>query len=200
MEIDILAEAKQFAEDLTKVHPSEEWGLFKPKNEFEVIEFYKKSESYLVANAYHRIPKIQLACFSGRCLDFGGGAGNVSVFLAQRGVEVDYIDINKIQQNFIKKLAEKYLLNINVVEEPSGLYDGLVMRDVVEHLVDYRKELAFLFKFLKPGAFIFSKPEFDEKQQKGQMNIHFNDHYGYEGFMRKYAEPVVGHKNLWQKS
>ena len=170
---ELVREVKEYlGSEFRTGHPQKEY-----KRGEDYIEFYIKSEFYLIANAQHDVPK-EIEQVKGKVLDFGGGSGHVSIKLAENNCFVDYIDINKRQQGFVKWIAKKYKLNINVIEEPKKEYDWIILRDVIEHLIDYPTTLKKLFKHLKKDGKIYAKPEWCSNV------LHFKDENNFPVFMR----------------
>jgi len=186
--IDIKTEVREYLGSMYEAfnkygHSSGEFAVFNPQNPRELELFYKTSRHYIIDNARHEVPH-EIKGWKGRVLDFGGGAGNVAVALLENGCEVDYIDINFLQQDFMRWLKKKHKLdNLHIVEEPTGEYQYMVMRDVVEHLHDYRVVLSKLFKFLKTGGKLFVKPEFSSNSSGDGMAIHFHDKANFGKFL-----------------
>lgn len=174
-----------------------EFARFNPQTKRELDMFYKFSTTLLRENVKHPVPE-EIEDWGGWVLDFGGGAGNVSVYFAQRGQPVDYIDPNYVQQEFMKWLKDKYgLETLNVVDVANGKYDCIVLRDVVEHIEDYPSALKPLFDLLVLGGLVYSKPEFSTPRKPGQY-FHFHDRYGYEDFMASCGLEQI-EKYVWRK-
>lgn len=171
-----------------------------PKDNQELLDFYKTSRGYLTANAQHVCPPELLEWKKGRVLDFGGGAGTHSFPIAMNGLFVDYCDISTLQQAFIKWLAQKYSIesNLKVVSEPIGEYDYIIMADVIEHLADYRPIMKEVLSHLKLGGLAFLKPQFDEVAN-GEMRIHFGDEYGFEAFVKSLGMEKIENGLIWRK-
>ena len=180
-EINILGEVREFLGN-EKFHEflkgdnnfKSEFIRAKPKDEQELLDFYRESKGYLIANAQHHFPEELKEWAPGRLLDFGGGAGTHSFPMAMLGHQVDYCDIGVIQQEFMRWLANKYNIVplLNVVSGPIGEYDYLVLADVIEHLADYRPVMKKLIEHLRVGGLAYLKPQFDEQKQDG-MRIHW---------------------------
>jgi len=199
--IDLKKEVGEYVGDCPAfdIEVQKDFDRFNPADKKELDLFYKFTTSYLKANVKHEVPK-EIEVFDGRVLDFGAGAGNVSVFLAESGVDVEYLDINYPQMDFLRWLKKKHHLpKLNIVFYPSGKYDYMVLRDIVEHLEDYPVELISLFKHLRKNGSIFIKPEFASGQRSdGKQYVHFTDKYDFNWFMRDQGF-VKQSEHVWKK-
>jgi len=134
--------------------------------------FYLSSKSYLFANAVH-FPDASFAerfvlpfvPRGGTVLDFGGGAGGLTLMLAAQGLNSWYADVNSLQRDFIRFRVRKHDLEREVKvldwwdELPAALLDGIVAVDVLEHLPDARTEVERLLAALRPtGVLIENSP------------------------------------------
>ena len=183
----LVGEVKEyFGEELNekiKENYSSEFSRVAPKTEEELLEFYRTSKGYLWANAQHCFPGDLTIWSQGRVLDFGAGAGVHSYYLTKLGHDVDFLDINIPQQEFANWLIKtREIKNMRVVQEPEGMYDYLVMADVIEHLADYKKVMIELLPHLKVGGQAYLKPQFSGKVEEG-MHIHFGDKFGFDALM-----------------
>jgi len=186
----LVAEVKEyFGDDLhAKIQDnySSEFHKAKPKTPEELLEFYRTSKGYLFANAQHCFPGELIGWDKkGRVLDFGAGAGVHSYHLAKLGHDVEFLDINVPQQVFAEWLIKtREIENMKVVQKPEGMYDYMVLADVIEHLEDYKSVMVELIPHLKIGGEAYLKPQFDERVKDG-MHIHFADKFGFDGLMRQ---------------
>lgn len=73
-------------------------------------------------------------------LDYGGGSGFISMFLAKKGYEVTFAEVNQVAVEWMKYISQKKNYNIKVIdlykEEPTEKYDFIVCKDVIEHVFD----------------------------------------------------------------
>jgi hypothetical protein len=202
----VLKDVEIFADDelggvsqVRDKHFSIEFSECAPKSEEELLDFYKRSYNYLWANAQHVYSRDIDHWPQGRYLDFGGGAGNWSIPLLETGCAVDYLDINKLQIKFMKWIKDRYDYRLlNIVEQPFDEYDGIILRDVIEHLKDYTKVLTPLFtEHLKVGGLVYAKPEFTG--ETGEWSIHYHDHFNYEHFMKGCGLEKTENPLEWRK-
>ncbi|MEO1261069.1 MAG: class I SAM-dependent methyltransferase [Bacteroidota bacterium] len=100
-----------------------------------------------------------------RVLEIGcGEAGNLVPFI-ERGCECVGVDLNgkklELGQSYIeeilpgKKIALLKANIYDVTEKEIGTFDFIFMRDVIEHIIDQKKFLAYVKRFLSPGGRIF---------------------------------------------
>ena len=189
-----MKEAELFLGKSKYVYLQQEFEKFNPKTLKELYEFYKKSQSYLFANArHHHLYSIMTLRVDSNTmvLDFGGGAGSDSIPLAMKGCKVDYYDINELQQKFIKYISDKYGLEINVLSSLPDAhstqyeYDVVIMRDVIEHFKDYRNVVTMCVNLLRIGGYLVASPNFlSESRDVKEMSLHYPDLYNFPGFCR----------------
>src|SRR5947207_8486585 len=79
--------------------------------------FYLSSKSYLFGNAVHfpdpTFPELVVLPFvptDATVLDFGGGAGGLTLMLAAHGLETWYSDVNVLQRDFVRFRIRKHRL------------------------------------------------------------------------------------------
>lgn len=90
-----------------------------------------------------------------RCLEVGAGGGSLVQWMAGRGASVVAVDIDT---RFIEPLAgdsiEVKRLDIRTDELPSGEFDLIHSRLVLEHLTERRQILERLVGALRPGGWL----------------------------------------------
>lgn len=102
---------------------------------------------------------------STRVLEVGCGEGGNLVPFLELGCECIGIDLNKEQianaRIFISEKLEKYNLELitedmyNIDQTKIGKFDFIFLRDVIEHIHNQEKFLAFIKVFLKPNGKMF---------------------------------------------
>ena len=88
-------------------------------------------------------------------LEFGCGSAPVSFELALRGHKIDFVDIDGTPAyEFTKWRAKKR--NVKCGFELNGPYDYILLMDSIEHLDDWKGDLAKMVALLKPMGAIFT--------------------------------------------
>lgn len=119
---------------------------------------------YLKRNQYKKV------------MDFGGGAGDFCIELANHNLEVVYCDIGEQLFNFTKWRLEKKKLSIKMIdklESSDGNFDCIFSFDAFEHIKDLPSLLKKLVKHIKPaGSLIFS-----DAFSGGNLHLEENEKY-----------------------
>lgn len=149
-----------------------EFKVRSPLDDSELEWFYITSEKYLFANIAHEPWKLIDKIKRGKILDFGGGTGVDTFYLANLGYEVDYFDISIIQREFVKFKKNKYSFeNVNVIDpffegkfNPisciTDKYDGILVRSLLEHVPYYPKLSKHLISSLKNEGILYEASPF----------------------------------------
>ena len=100
-----------------------------------------------------------------RILEIGCGEGGNMTHFLEMGCEVVGVDLNTKQINNAKIYLEEAVPNANirllnkdiyeVSTEEIGLFDVIMLRDVIEHIPNQGKFLKHLHTFLKPNGKVF---------------------------------------------
>lgn len=163
-------------------HFESEFKWYRPQNELELTWFYRCNAAYLFANAVHPYERQLDVITQGRVLDYGAGIGCNTMGLAKRGLEVDFLEINRLQADFIHFRARQHQLpNIKEVLpyeggtfDPvhciKGPYDAIIAMDVLEHIPQYQVVVKHFVQCLKPGGLIIENSPFDPLA--GDIAIH----------------------------
>ncbi|MBD3384428.1 methyltransferase domain-containing protein [candidate division KSB1 bacterium] len=91
-------------------------------------------------------------------LDLGGGAGEISRYVAQRGAKVTFVDIDQANVDHAHSLgftANKLDLNTSLDKLGKSVYDGVLLLDVIEHIWKAEKLLSNINHLLCPGGYLF---------------------------------------------
>ncbi len=154
-------------------HFKSEINWYAPKDEQELTWFYRISEGYLFANAVHPYDSTLDIIKKGKILDYGAGTGCNTIGLAKKGFDVDFLEICRVQADFINFRAERHKLNnirevrpyregkfdpVLCIEEQ---YDTIVAMDVLEHIPNYHIVVKHFIEQLKPGGTIIENSPFD---------------------------------------
>ncbi len=153
-----------------------------------------------------------------RILEVGCGfGGNLAPFM-DRGCEVVGIDLGEHLIKLGKEFLAKYYPSTNAQlvcsdiydtdAETFGTFDLIFMKDVIEHIPNQEKFLAFVKQFLKPNGHIFFafppwRMPFGGHQQVMNHKIaskipytHLLPNPLYKGFMKAFGESQVKIDNL----
>lgn len=122
------------------------WKCFNPKTEEEIRNFYKLNPFYVFDLLHWQGTSMQkkfrhniLGLAKGKVLDYGGGAGDVSIILFKNGFSVDYADLPSKTSDFARWWFKKQGCNIKMIdlekEDISQKYDTILCLDVIEHVI-----------------------------------------------------------------
>jgi len=103
---------------------AEIWNLMEPRTEEEIRKYYQKDPFSIFELAYfHAHPlqkkfrqKVVNLVNYGKVMDYGGGIGDLSLKLAQKGLDVTYVDVAGINMEFAKFLFKKKNINVEVLD------------------------------------------------------------------------------------
>ena len=141
------------------------------KREEDVLEYYKKTQQYLYELVCEEsVLKKQLLfeiiyrfCKKNkinRVLDFGGGIGGLCIYLANRKISCEYIDVDGAASRFARWRFEKEKLNIPLLYVPNlpsaKRYDLVVALEVLEHLFDIESTLNDINSCLKKNGYFIN--------------------------------------------
>jgi len=163
------------------------WRLRKPSNEEEFQEFYRIVPWYIFDIAHthmfrhdRRFKKRVTEQCEGKVLDFGGGIGDLSAKLAERGHDVTYFDIESKCMEFAKWYFAKKGLNIKVLVAGKKLelpetYDTIICVEVIEHLTNPEESLVIMVSHLKKkGRLIITQLDCEGKTESNPMHLKIN--------------------------
>ncbi len=159
-----------------------------------------------------------------KVLEIGGGTGEFTRRMIQKGIDVIFLDLN---ENNIKRVKELYGvnafqvdLNLGLGEFREALFDGVIILDVIEHIAAAEYLLAEMNRVLKPGGFlILTTPNFAYFFNRmriffGKLSIDEGYHYRFftmkvlierlhkSGFKLEkchHSAPAVGVNFFWNK-
>jgi 2-polyprenyl-3-methyl-5-hydroxy-6-metoxy-1,4-benzoquinol methylase len=117
-----------------------------------------KNNNFTYRNIVHFINKYSVN--KSKALDIGCGAGNISFYIANKGIKVLGIDISakavKMCLESSKNLRLDKLTDFKVVNFPkesiSGKFDLIIVSEVIEHLSDDKLALSKIFSMLNRGG------------------------------------------------
>ena len=97
-------------------------------------------------------------------LDFGGGAGGLTLALSAAGIACDYADMPGTTSRYTAWRLQRHGVPASVLDAtrllPRARYLAIVTLDVFEHLPNLRGTLAQLVQALAPGGWLISKSTF----------------------------------------
>jgi SAM-dependent methyltransferase len=184
------------------------WTSLNPKIEDEILRFYEITPFYICELAgWHMCRRQQrlrdniLKIASGDVLDYGGGIGDSSARLAEKGLNVTYADVRGRTFEFAEWLFKKRGLNIetvNLIEKNiSKKYDTIICLDVVEHVFEPEAALASITGHLKETgklALTLGSTD-DDNSHPMHMSIKFN----LEQLLRSAGLVKTDEEWLWLK-
>jgi SAM-dependent methyltransferase len=178
------AECRDRVESYSHAEHAEAWRRANPRTPTEVLDFYRSTDLYVWElvqwhASEERTPLWQaLATFVERfppdagyrrVYDFGCGIGTDGLFLADRGYDVTFVDVDGPTFRFAKHRVERRELPAQFVEsrsplpEPDGTYDAIICFDVFEHLLDPLAAAKRLVGALRPGGVLVQRGSFDSE-------------------------------------
>jgi 2-polyprenyl-3-methyl-5-hydroxy-6-metoxy-1,4-benzoquinol methylase len=99
-----------------------------------------------------------------KVLELGGGIAELSRRMTEKGIKVTFVDLSDANLAKAAKLGlETHKLDLNLGLPPfeDSTFDGVVMLEIIEHVVAAEFLLKEIHRVLKPGGFvILSTPNF----------------------------------------
>jgi len=125
---------------------------------------FEESEEEMLKLVCERVGLDDLADGS-TVLDLGCGWGSATLFIAQKypNLKVQCVSNSFSQATFIEKRAKELGLtnvttktaDINKCDFPKESFDAVVTNEMFEHMKNYKKLLALVASWMKPGAKLF---------------------------------------------
>lgn len=133
-------------------------------------------------------------------LDFGCGAGNVGLMLASMGYRVKFLDVKGEITDFVEWRLKRRFLPSKVYthnQEPQGVFDMVLMINVLEHLQKPVDTVRMLTNKLKPGGYFLLHFRTDEHD----LDLLTWDTYReeIEPYIKEHFNSMGNKNNLWQK-
>ena len=126
-------------------------------------------------------------------LEIGGGAAEFSQRLRELGHDVTFVDLSDSNVARARELgftAHQLDLNLGLPPLMSGIFDGVVMLEIIEHVVASERLLQEVYRVLKPGGFlILSTPNF--AIWSNRLRIRFGRLSNDEGYHYRFFTPSV---------
>lgn len=179
-----------------------DFGIFKNQNNLtkkSIEDFYQKCNYYIYElplwNAERNRPKylslIVLPYLKRnkykKVMDFGGGAGDLCIELANHNLEVVYCDIGEQLFNFAKWRFEKRKLPIKMINELESLdgnFDCIFSFDAFEHIKDLPLLLKKLVKHIELGGGLIFSGAFSGGTLHLEENEKYNDFIELDNLMQ----------------
>lgn len=127
-----------------------------------------------------------------KVLELGGGIAELSRRMTEKGIVVTFVDLS--DANLAKAAAlgletHKLDLNLGLPDFAEGTFDGVVMLEIIEHVVAAEFLLQEIQRVLKPGGFvILSTPNFAFLLNRLRIlagNLSIDEGYHYRFFTVK---------------
>jgi 2-polyprenyl-3-methyl-5-hydroxy-6-metoxy-1,4-benzoquinol methylase len=90
-----------------------------------------------------------------RVLDFGSGVGLAALSFAGAGFDVTAVEASKPYVEVHKTLGLRSFPSIAEARHDRGLFDLVVMKDVLEHVTSPREILKSVLECVKPGGYFY---------------------------------------------
>lgn len=182
-----------------------DFGIFKSQNNLtkeSVENFYQRCNYYIYElplwNAERNRPKyLSLIILPylkrnkyKKVMDFGGGAGDLCIELANHNLEVDYCDIGEELFNFAKWRFEKRRLPIKMMSKLESLQetlDCILTFDTFEHIKDLPLLLKKLVEHIKPGGSLIFSGAFSGGTLHLEENEKYNNFKELDKFMQNHG-------------
>jgi len=176
-------------------------------SEEKLIEYYRNTIQYLYElsvweaqkDKQREFKKIYLFCRKfniKKILDFGGGVGGLCIYLKNRGLSCDYLDIPGKTYDFAMWRFNRYRIELKAIgafENSLSLnYDAVVGYDVFEHIFDLPATIEKINSCLIIGGYLISISTFGG----GGLHLLKNELYqkfeNFNGLLSKKGFRFVG--------
>ncbi len=162
--------------------------------------YYAQTPHYLYELSYWEASPEKQAWFSvlyrafrrlglKRIVDFGGGVGGLSVYMASRGLECTHVDVPGKTRDYAAWRFARRNLKVAVLDAtrpegwPKAQRDAVVAYDVLEHLFDLEGAVANIAGLLRPGGYFLNLSTFANTCE-GHEHIHLAKHACYHDIKR----------------
>lgn len=134
-------------------------------------------------------------------LDFGGGVGGCCLYLRERGLSCDYVDIPGNTFNFAQWRFQKRGINVamhnSLKDWPVKKYSAVTAYDVLEHLPDIETTVKRISETLRPQGFLIAKSTFSGGGLHLKKNEIYMDIKAFNALLAKYG---LGYKGRLKSS
>lgn len=145
---------------------------------------------------------MKLVSKSNKCLDYGCGAGNIGVYLAENGYSCDFLDIHGEITDFVEWRLKQRKLNGQVLyhdklDEYKDSYDLVFMVNVLEHLKDPIKTIHWIHEHLNKRGYFYYQWSTEEHGLDLLTHERYNEEI--EPLIQSLFKQVDNDKRLWVK-
>lgn len=150
--------------------------LYKTESEKLIKKYYSATTSYLIELTLHECSWNYQNIFWSitefvekrgikNILDYGGGAGGLSIYLDKKGIRCEYADVpgktwNYAGYRFKREGLEIPQLTEDALGEMGASYDLIVSLDCLEHLKDLPKYIALFNRSLNENGYLLVRSAF----------------------------------------
>jgi len=174
-------EALKYAELGVRIN-ADLWKAMMPMSEDKMNYFYAMTPLYFFHNILRMMDGIHtelmhdfLDNYNDPILDFAGGSGGISLFLAKHGKKVTFYDGNVIQSAWMHWINKKLNLGINVINNPkeiTGKFNFIIAKDIAEHVMNPQGLLEYLLSFLESNsAILFTETDIQGPDEFAPMHF-----------------------------
>jgi hypothetical protein len=157
-------------------------------NPLDFVRNFTKNMDLMHCHIYSEIiEKLQQKNIK-KILEFGGGAGILTLKLYKAGFDVTFCEMGKIYLEWMKYLTKKFHYNIKIIdcykEKIKEKYDIIICKDVIEHI----KNVNNFFNYLKKWTDILLITPFHCEEISDYEPMHFKMR------MDNFVKPVEDNK------
>ena len=168
------------------------WFTINPKTEEEVSNFYRHTPFEFFKNLIKNMDVMhyqilgenilpELKKLKGKVvLDYGGGSGYLSILLHKLGYNVTFTEVSKLSLEWMKYITKELNFDIKIIDlqesKIEGNYDAIVIKDVIEHLINPQEILGMLSEHT--NCLIIIPNKIDKKED--YLPMHFSYEFNNE--------------------
>ena len=176
-----------------RFHFEGEHMFWNPGSKTELAWYYSSSVDYLFGNVVHRVNTGVLDRFLKHethepVLDYSGGTGNNAIYLAKKGLRVQYFGIGMAEKAFARYRVERNgLQDLVEFKEPytrrtgytfdpingplpqDGSLGSILATDVLEHIPNYHKVVEKMVDSIRVGGVIIEHSPFGSEQESSDQ-------------------------------
>lgn len=171
---------------------AQDWKSIREYTPESVRAFYDNTEGVIydlmfmstVGSEQGKPELIEELCAQHECLkvlDFGGGVGWVSKYLAERGYEVTYTDLGKAFEfakwRFARENLKIAITHADDFRELLEFYEAIVATEFFEHVFDPVSYAKSFYRMLKPYGILIANTTSFGPHDSGHLPMHY--HYSH---------------------